>query len=243
MTGLTALFVGDVSLDLTMTVSHVPAPDEKVHATAIIEAPGGVAANAAVACALAEAPTRLAIAIGDDLPGSAIIGQLASRNVDVRSQHRPGSTCRVVTLIEPHGEKRLVLYSGVSMYPSCDQLAAEVLRDVSWIHTVVYDKPAAETLLDRCRTFAIPWSLDLEPSTFPDGLDRLGRCIDGAAVVFCNARAIARIGGEAVTQLLGRGAKAVVETRGPKGATLHTTGGAVSVSSTGRAGSGHHRRR
>ena len=44
-----ALFGGDVSIDLTMTCARMPEPDEKVHVDAIVEAPGGVAANAAVA--------------------------------------------------------------------------------------------------------------------------------------------------------------------------------------------------
>lgn len=229
MTDRIALFVGDVSLDLTMTVSHIPAPDEKVHAAQAIEAPGGVAANAAAACALAEVPTRLAIAVGDDPIGQLIVGQLQARNIDVRAQSRPGSSCRVVTLVEPHGEKRLVLHPGVSMYPTLDQLSLDLLAGIGWLHTAVYDVPAAEWLIARCRERDLPWSLDLEPSTFPDGFGQLSRCVDGAATVFCNARSIAAIGPDAVKRLLDLGVRAVVETRGSDGARLHRAHGMTPV--------------
>ncbi|MBI1777120.1 MAG: carbohydrate kinase family protein [Proteobacteria bacterium] len=221
MTGRTALFVGDVSFDLTMTVSHMPEPDEKVHASTAVESPGGVAANAAVACALAGTPTRLVIGVGDDVVGRMLLDRLKTTVVEVLSSSNPGSTCRVVVLVEPHGEKRLLLYPGVSLYPTRRQLAALSLDDIGWVHTAVYDNAAAALLIDQCRTQALSWSLDLEPSTFPDGLDRLRNVVVDAAVVFCNARSMARIGGNAVKQLLEMGAKTVVETQGADGATLH----------------------
>lgn len=221
MTGRTALFVGDVSFDLTMTIGRMPEPDEKVHAATAIEAPGGVAANAAVACALAGTPARLVIAVGDDIVGRTLVDQLETTGVEVSSRSYPGPSCRVVVLLEPHGEKRLLLHPGVSMYPAHSQLVDLALDDIGWVHTAVYDNSAAEFLTHQCRARALPWSLDLEPSTFPDGLDRLRACIAGAAVVFCNARSVARIGGNAVEQLFEMGAKTVVQTHGADGATLH----------------------
>jgi ribokinase len=225
MNDRTALFVGDVSYDLTMACSHIPAPDEKVHVEAAIEAPGGVAANASVACALTGATTQLVVAIGDDLAGQRLVEELAQTGVNVSATPYPGSTARVVTLIEPHGEKRLLMYSGVSMYPKQQQLAAVSLARVGWVHTAVYDIAAAEYLFDACRAQDIPWSLDLEPSSFPDGLDRLGRVLRGAAAVFCNARAMSRIGAGAVERLLGMGVASVIETQGAQGAVLHTRDG------------------
>ncbi len=221
MTRSAALFVGDVSFDLTMTVSHVPEPDEKVHAGRAIESAGGVGANSAVACARAGVPTRLAVGIGDDVVGRMLVDQLTASGVEVLSCVYPGPTTRVVNLIEPHGEKRLILHPGVSMYPRRPQIAALSFEDVGWVHTAVYDHSAAELLIDQCRVRAIPWSLDLEPSTFPNGLDRLRDFIDGAAIVFCNARSADSIGQEPVERLFAMGARAVVRTQGAAGATLH----------------------
>ena len=60
----TALFVGDVSWELTLPVDQLPAPDEKVHADRAAEGPGGLVGNAAVAAALAGASVRTVIGSG-----------------------------------------------------------------------------------------------------------------------------------------------------------------------------------
>lgn len=224
MTGRTALFVGDVSFDLTMTVVRIPEPDEKLHATAVMESPGGVTANAAVACAMAGTAVHLVIGVGDDVVGRMLVDQLRAAVADLSSHIHAGSSCRVVVLLEPHGEKRLLLYPGVSMYPRLAQIEALSLNDVGWVHTAVYDHSAAALLIDRCRAGGLAWSLDLEPSTFPDGIGRMRDIIAGAEVVFCNDRCMASIGDNAVERLLDMGAATVVRTQGASGATLHLAG-------------------
>jgi ribokinase len=228
-TSRAALFAGDVSHDLTLSVSHVPAPDEKVHATTAFESPGGIAANAAVACALAGTKARLVVTLGDDLIGRTLVEQIRARGVEVLAKTVEGSTCRVVVVLESHGEKRLLLHPGVSMFPGRSELAKLPLDDVGWVHMAAYNVATAGLLIERCRDRGVAWSLDLEPSTFPAGLERLSALISGAAVVFCNARAVAAIGGNAVERLLAMAARAIVETRGAEGAVLHHVGGHTSV--------------
>jgi ribokinase len=215
----TALFVGDVSLDLTMVADHVPAPDEKVHVEHSSEAPGGVVANAAVACARAGASVRALLQMGDDAAAATIAAGLRDRGVDVRFDTVPGRTCRVVVIIEPHGEKRLLLDPGVSMYPGEAAVDSLDFADIGWVHTAVYGT-AAERLVAKCRAAGIPWSLDLEPASFTPGIHTLATMIDGAAAIFCNDRAAKAIGDDAAVRLLALGAKAVVRTLGPGGAAF-----------------------
>jgi ribokinase len=212
----TALFVGDVSLDLTMVVDHVPGPDEKVRASETVEAPGGVVANAAVACARTGAVVKALFQAGRDTT-TAVAAALAAAGVHAQIEGVAGRTCRAVIILDPHGEKRLLLDPGASMYPSREAVLQLDLTGVAWMHTAVY-ADAAAILIDRCRAAGVRWSLDLEPATFRDGIDALAAMIDGAAVVFCNDRAAAAIGGDAVAKLLAFGAKAVVRTRGALGA-------------------------
>ena len=54
----------------------------------------------------------------------------------------------------------------------------------------------------------------------PTGVDTLSKIIAGAAVVFCNSRAAARIGASPERRLLAMGARAVVLTVGGDGAML-----------------------
>jgi ribokinase len=223
------LFVGDVAIDLTMTVRRLPEPDEKLVVDAASEAPGGVVANAAVACARAGANVRLVIATGDDLAARFVVERLSAAGLSVSVRAAAGLTCRAVSLLEPHGEKRLLLYPGVSMFPGREQIDETALDDVGWVHAAVYDRLAARRLIDRCRCRGIPWSLDLEPTTFPLGIDELAGHIDGASTVFCNVRAALAIGGDVAELLLGMGAACVVLTCGSNGAVLCTAGSRVPV--------------
>lgn len=216
----TALFVGDVTFDLTMMVHQMPGPDEKVDAAAAFESAGGVATNAAMACALSGADTQLVITVGDDQQGGSLAQELGDMGIATSVSRMAGLTSRVVTIVEPHGEKRLFLYPGVSMYPTKPQIENLDLDRIGWVHSAIYEVATAELLFSSCRNANVPWSLDLEPSTFSDGIEDLRHCISGAETVFCNERSISKIGPSAVELLFDMGAKSVVLTQGADGAML-----------------------
>lgn len=224
-----------------MVIDHVPVADEKVHASQCIETTGGVVANAAVAAGRSGAPVRLSIQVGDDAATSVALDQLAAQGLSVEAARRPGPLSRVVVLLEPHGEKRLVLDPGVSLCPDAEAVAAISLDGVEHVHTALYGA-AARDLIERCRSKGIGWSLDLEPASFPDGIASIADVVDGAAVLFLNERAAARIGAEAERHLLDLGARCVVATLGPGGAryrdpsrsfTCHPPKGLPVVDTTG----------
>ncbi len=198
------LFAGDVSWDMSFLTPAIPGPDEKVHADGYLEGPGGVACNAAVAAARAGAESCFLGAAGTDALSGTAAAALAAAGVAPILARREGSICRVVTMIEPHGEKRLLLYPGISLYPAEEDLALIGWDGIGHVHTAIYG-PAARALIAEARRRGAGWSLDLEPSTFSGGIDSLGYAIDGAAMLFVNDRAAALIGGDAVARLLGMG--------------------------------------
>jgi ribokinase len=214
-------------------VPVLPEPDQKVHVTSLLEAPGGVVANAAVACARAGADCRFLMRTGDDLAAAVIEAGLALSGVRMERERADGRTCRVVIVLEPHGEKRLLLDPGVSMYPSTAQVEAVSLDGVGWVHTAVYGD-AAPRLIERCREGGLRWSIDLEPASFPDGIERLRPMIDGAEAVFCNRRAGRLVGPDPAATLLAMGARAVISTLGADGASLATPGGRIASQSPSR---------
>jgi len=218
------LFAGDITWDQAFRLTHLPAADEKLHASGFAEGLGGVACNAAVAAARAGAGVALLAAIGDDAPAQTARALLAAEGVLSWLAPHPGPTCRVVTLVEPHGEKRLVLYPGVSLYPGPDDVALIDWREIGHLHTAIYG-PAGRALVAAARQAGRSWSLDLEPATFAAGIGTLAAEIDGAQAVFVNDRAAAAIGGDAAAVLGGMGAHRVIRTRGAAGASLHETGG------------------
>ena len=216
---ISALFVGDCGWDMTLFVDRMPDPDEKLFTSRTVESAGGVAANAAVACVRAGVPARAWLSLGDDAAGQAVRAQLGSDRVTVAATCVPGPTCRSVIILEPSGEKRLLLSPGVSMYPAAELVRTASLDGIGWMHTVVYDPHTGGEAVARCRERGIPWSLDLESATFEAGIASLGASLSGAAVVFCNARAAAKLGPDPAAALASYGVQAIVLTRGAAGAT------------------------
>ena len=222
------LYVGDVTLDLTMALARIPEPDEKVHADRAVEAPGGVVTNAAAACAKAGARVRLALRLGTDAASARVRADLEAAGLEVAAEEVPGPLSRVVVLIEPHGEKRLILEPGVSMFPGAAMVERLSLHGVAHVHTAVYGT-AAPRLVERCRDAGIGWSIDLEPASFADGIASLAPMVRGAAVIFLNQRAARAIGGDAEAALLAMGARRVVSTLGPMGARYRDARGTLSA--------------
>ena len=214
----TALFVGDCGWDTTLFVDRIPEPDEKLFTARLVEAAGGVAANAAVACARAGVPAQAWLGLGDDAAGQAVRAQLSDNQIAVVATCVPGPTCRCVILIEPSGEKRLLLSPGVSMYPAAERVRTASLDGVGWMHTAVYEPHTGAEAVARCRERGIPWSLDLEPATFEAGIETLHASLRGASVVFCNTRAAAKLGPDPAAALASFGVEAVVLTRNSAGA-------------------------
>ena len=212
------LFVGDLSWDMSFLTPHVPDPDEKVHVHDFVEGLGGIACNAAVAARRAGADVTFVGVRGTDPLSLGAATALDASGIDARLAVRAGSICRVVTMIEPHGEKRLLLYPGVSLYPETDELGQIDWARVNHLHTAIYGA-SGPALISAARDHGTTWSLDLEPSTFPNGIADLAPVLEGAEVLFLNDRAADAIGGDVVSTLLGMGARSIVRSRGPQGAT------------------------
>jgi len=217
-----ALFVGDISLDTTLQLNYIPQPDEKLHVRIDNESAGGVVSNAALACRLAGGDAVLAIETGDDLFADSLITSLQQAGIAIISRKMPGRTCRAIVLLEPHGEKRLLLEPGVSLYPSLEWVQSLSLQGISWAHTAVYGEGAWH-LIEQARQAGCRWSLDLEPATFSHGLAPLYPLLEGAEIVFCNQRALQQLGDNPVQRLLDLGVKSVVSTLGSRGASYIST--------------------
>lgn len=221
MTGIRALFVGDVSWDTTVVADRIPAPDEKVVTREFMESAGGVVANASIACALAQSNVTLMSTIADDVAGDAVRAFVLAQGIDANFEVTDGVTTRAVIILDPHGEKRLYLIPGAHMYPSVKAVESMSLDGIGWVHTALYDYEASARLVERCRGASIPWSIDLEPASIPKDPAMLARHISGCRTVIVNARASAELGLHGIDILLQLGAEEVIETLGADGARLH----------------------
>lgn len=215
------LFVGDVSLDLSVLTSRLPQPDEKIHCEDITEQPGGVATNTAVAFARSGGQAVLLCRLGDDAASDRVREALADESgLEIDAEQTAGPLCRVVTLIDARGEKRLLLHPGISIYPGAGAVGRVRFDDVCHVHTAVYGSAAAD-IIGQARDHGANWSIDLEPATFSDGVKALAGLLHGARIVFVNDRAAETIGADAVSRLLDMGVQTVVRTMGARGAQAH----------------------
>lgn len=231
MIGPHALFVGDASWDTTILAGRLPDADEKLVVPELLDGPGGVVANAAMACVRSGTPAEICVAIGDDLAGTEILTGLQRTGLAVRAERVPGRSCRAVTVLDDGdtGEKRLFLAPGAAMYPSPAAVNALDLAEVGWVHTAFYDLTAGLVLVERCRQAGIPFSVDLEPATIPADLGVLATVLKGCAAVMVNTRAVDTLGPDGVSWLAGLTSGAVVETLGAQGVRVTGPNGVHTV--------------
>ena len=77
--------VGGLNTDEILHVSADPVDDGTAEVRRAVAAPGGHAANVAVALARSGVPVRLVAAVGDDGRGRALVRAIAGEGVDVTS--------------------------------------------------------------------------------------------------------------------------------------------------------------
>lgn len=217
-------FVGDVSLDTTVLVDHVPEHDEKVLTDRFVEDVGGVITNAAIACALWGAATRLHCAIASDAAGAMVSDAIRAHGVAISATSVPGQTTRAIVILDQTGEKRLVLSRGHTLYPPLEAVSSIEIVASTWVHTANYGGPATRLLLDRCLEQGVRFSLDLEPATLPATRNKLRELVEGARAVFVNDRSASLLGASGMA-VLGAHVGELVETRGPRGALVTTAQG------------------
>jgi ribokinase len=221
--------VGTVNLDTTIHVPHLAEPGETVVGDDATDAPGGKAANQAVAAARQGARAALVACVGDDAAGDAVLGFLeAEPRVDVSGVGRVAGACtgRALIAVDDSGANTVTTSKGANAH-----------LDDAHVHR--YGKPigdaavllvqlgvpidAVRAALEIARgvgTIAI-----LDPAPAVDLDDELLRCVD---IITPNESEAARLTGHhveterdaraAAHALMRRGCGSVVITLAARGA-------------------------
>ena len=115
------LCIGHAAFDITMSVAHHPAPNEKLQATSMQSSGGGPAANAAVQVVRLGGSASFCGYLGNDLYGDTHVAEFEAEGVDltslVRGSH-PSSISQV--LAKPDGSRSLVNYKGDTPWLTAD---------------------------------------------------------------------------------------------------------------------------
>jgi ribokinase len=221
--------VGTVNLDSTIRVTRLPAPGETVLGSDVTTAPGGKAANQAVAAARQGARTALIGCVGDDAAATDLLDFLAAEpGLDVQGVMRVAgaSTGRALITIDGRGSNTIA--SG----PGANRLLDEALvhrwgRVIGEANVLLVQLgvpiAAVRAALEIARSVGTITILDPAPADdMPDDLFRLVDLItpnESEATRLTGARVDTDGAPHAAARsLIARGCSSVVITRAERGA-------------------------
>lgn len=230
--------VGDADVDIFLRVPRLPRSDEKIRAEEAWERPGGMVANFAAALSVLGTPCAFMGVVGDDAFGKATLVDLVGRGVDVSSTAvRPGAaTYFCVVLLDPSGEKALVIAPTAAMFPEPSDLDLGLIARARHVHTTAANPDTALRVASCARAHGVPVSLDVEADHVEAAADRVRELLGLVDVLLVNRRALDVLvpgGGPAAPRartILVLGPAAVAVTLGREGAVVaQADGETVSV--------------
>ncbi|PRX38160.1 sulfofructose kinase [Meinhardsimonia xiamenensis] len=170
-TGAAVLVAGISALDVILALPELPGAAAKYRADQGALAPGGCAANAAIAVARLGGRAWLASRLGDDLVGDLVVKALAEEGVETALVHRqPGARSSFSSvLVDAAGERQIVNFRGTGL-DACAGWSGHVPAVRAVLADTRWTEGAAEALrLAQAR--GIAGVLDAEPPIAPELLD------------------------------------------------------------------------
>lgn len=235
MANIDVLCIGDLDVDMFISVPAVPGFDQKIAGRNHGQRPGGMSANAAVAVARFGLKSRLIAAVGSDPAGAFAMGEIGRDGVDLTYlSHVAGvDTFMCVVLISPSGEKSLIKLETAAYLPTIADLQDEAFAGARHLHLTYGASELSMQALKLAAVHGLSTSLDLEPPDIlrnPSSLPAVLSCVD---TLFLNGEAL-----EAASAALGeplgvdrlRAGGEMIVTLGAKGCRRITAEGVTDIS-------------
>ena len=152
------LCVGDIDVDLFVSVRRLPGADDKVSGCRICQSVGGMAANVAVGLRRLGSDVRLVAAIGDDEQGALAEQAMVRQGVDTRFLVRRAgdSTFMCVVLVGPEGEKSLIRLETGAYLPNPEDVPDAVFVGTRHVHLTLGSEELARHCMLRARSSGTP---------------------------------------------------------------------------------------
>ncbi len=131
------IFIGLATWDSIAVVQRFPEPDGRTPADLIIEAGGGPAATAAVACARLGMPAAFIGVVGDDARGALILASLRNENVDISAVIvAPGAASAAALIIADRirATRAICPSAGPRLCFGPDSIQAKLMRAAKLVH-------------------------------------------------------------------------------------------------------------
>lgn len=155
---------GITTLDLIYALDDIPTVPLKFRSSHMVTSGGGLAGNAATACARLGAGVTLVARLGDDPFAELMRAELERDGVDCRFVRRcPGHRSPVsAVIVDRRGERMVVSYSDPDMPSDTDWIPADILGGADALYAETRWIEAALALLPGARARGIPSVLDAD---------------------------------------------------------------------------------
>ncbi len=229
----TIAVIGSIVMDIIVETPRIPGSGENLHARQVTPAPGGKAANAAVAFTRLGGQAHLLSNVGTDAFGDDALATLTDESVDVAGVGRvhDAPTGAGVLLVEPDGQTAFIIAPGANLTLTPDDVDARLKPILGEIDGLLFNFEAPEEALlravDLARAADVPIFVDAGPARpYTPELWRHAAILSPnqpeteAIVRFAlDSDAAARA---AASVLLAQGPRAVILKLGARGALLAT---------------------
>lgn len=225
------IVVGSVNADYAVRIDHLPQPGETVTGGELAIMQGGKGANQAHAAARLGATVSFIAAVGTDAAGDSARADLAGEGIDIGGLVRsPAPTGTAVILIDSGGENMIAVAPGANAQLTSDDvtrlLAGRVSADSVVLACLEIPMPAVTAAARVAAAAGAAIVINPAPG------QPLPPELVAGAILTPNEGELLRLPPpgvaagepEAVAWLLAAGARAVVVTRGSRGATLFRDG-------------------
>lgn len=217
------IVVGSINVDLVVSASRLPRAGETVLGGQFARHFGGKGANQAVAAARAGASVVMVGAVGSDRDGEESLAALRAEGVDVSRVRRVQAPTGVAIIaVAPDGENQIVVAPGANAEVSVEDAALHGMATGPGVLLTSLEIPMASVVA----AVAMATRVGLQPVVNPAPGQRLPSELLGLGPILTpNERELMAAGqaedrDDAITQLTGAGARAVVVTLGSGGALL-----------------------
>ena len=236
--------IGSINMDLACRTPHIPTAGETILGSDFVMMPGGKGANQAVAAAKLGGQVYMVGRVGDDDFGDRLIYCMSAHKVNVEhiTVSEGDATGIAMILVDMKGENSIIVAPGANQKLTPDDIdAAESLITTAGTVVMQLEIPLVTVhhVIALCQRHGVHLILDPAPVP-PQGLDRAMMDVDlltpnqGEAEQLVGLSQTHNVSAKKIidpkqvgSDLLARGARAVVLTLGHKGAMVLTRDGQI----------------
>jgi ribokinase len=218
--GFDVVVVGSANLDVVARTDRHPSPGETVLGSDLAEHPGGKGLNQAVAARRSGARVAFVGSLGADPAGALLRGVLAGEGIDdSRVVTASVPTGRAIIVVDRAGENSIVVIPGANAEVRCPPELPPTTVTLAQLEIPLGEVAAAFRLARAAGSTTV-----LNPAPAADVPDEV---LELADVIVPNQHEVTLLGG--AEQLLSRGCRAVIVTKGGSGVDVVTSDGTEHV--------------